>query len=116
MELLLHQSCTPLVAWVVRIESFMHIFQIDIRKKKRKLRVYCLVDKKKNKFCFGKIPFVHVYVVVDLFTTLQTHTQKIRCLLLQRIAKFHQMLVQLYYPSEFIIFHTLHVTTALNVI
>ena len=26
----------------------------DIRKKKRKLFIYCLLDKKKNKFCIGK--------------------------------------------------------------
>ena len=26
----------------------------DIRKKKRKLFIYCLLDKKKNNFCIGK--------------------------------------------------------------
>ena len=45
------------------------------------------------------------YVVVDLFTTLQAHTQRICCLYLQTL---HQMLAQLYYPFEFHILHTLH--------
>ena len=45
------------------------------------------------------------YMVVDLFTTLQTHSQRICCLYLQML---HQMLVQLHHPFEFHILHTLH--------
>ena len=73
-------------------------------------------EKKKNKFCIGKILFVHVYVVANLFSILQAHTQRIRCLHLQRLAKLDQMLVQLYYPFELPTLHTLHATTLLNVI
>ena len=62
-----------------------------------------------------QILFVYVYMVVDLFTTLQTQTQRIRCLHLQRLAKLHQMLVQLYNPFEFHILHKLHATIALDV-
>ena len=61
------------------------------------------------------ILFVYIYVVADLFTTLQTQAQRILCLHLQRLAKLHQMLVQLYYPFEFHILHKLYATTALNV-
>ena len=50
----------------------------------------------------------------SVFTTLQTHTQWIHCLHLQRLTKLHQMLVELYYPFEFHILHTLHATTASN--
>ena len=63
-----------------------------------------------------QIRFVHVYGVVGLFITLQTPTQRIHYLHLQRLAKLRQMLMQLYYPFEFSILHTLRVTTALNVI
>ena len=61
------------------------------------------------------ILFVYVYVVAALFTTLQTQTQRILCLHLQRLAKLRQMLVQLYYPFEFHILHKLYATTASNV-
>ena len=40
-------------------------------------------------------------MVVDLFITLQRPAQRIHCLHLQRLAKFHQMLMKLYYPFEF---------------
>ena len=50
------------------------------------------------------------YVVVDLFIALQTQTQRICCIHLQRLAKLHKMLVQLYYPFEFHILHILHAT------
>ena len=51
-------------------------------------------------------------MVVDLFTALQTQTQRICCLHLQRLVKLHQMLVQLYYPFEFHTLRKLHATTA----
>ena len=54
--------------------------------------------------------------LVDMSTSLQTHPQRIRCLHLQRLAKLRQMLMQFYYPFEFHILHTLHATTALNLI
>ena len=44
------------------------------------------------------------------------HGSRIRCFYLQRLAKLHQLLLQLYYNFEFQILHTLHATTALNVI
>ena len=39
---------------------------------------------------------------------VQTPTQRIRCLHLQRLAKLRQMFIQLYYPFEIQVLHSLH--------
>ena len=70
------------------------------------------MDKKKIKFSIGKFSLYMFFAVVDLFTALQTQTQRICCLYLQRLAKLHQILVQRYYPFEFHILYKLHATTA----
>ena len=85
----------------------------------RESRKFCarfseMISEKRKEF-YGKlwqILFLYVYVVVDLFTALQTQTQRICCLHLQRLAKLHQMLVHLYYPFEFHILHKLYAATA----
>ena len=52
----------------------------------------------------------------SLFTTLQTHTQRIHYPHYQRLAKLPEVLMQLYNPFDFYMSHTLHITTAMNVI
>ena len=69
----------------------------------------------RKKVLLWQILSVYVDVVVDLFTTLQIQTQRICCLHFQKLAKLHQILVQLYYAFEFYILHKLHATTALSV-
>ena len=102
-----HRTFTPLVISATggigheNRKFYARPSEMISEKRKENYTIIASWLRRKISFASWQIPFVHIYVVVDLFITLQTPTQRIHCLHLQRLPKLRQMLMQLSFPFEF---------------